>query len=325
MKLYDVVGLGNTLMDFVLDASDDVLHSLQLVKGESHIFEEARAQEVLLKVQGIPMDKVPGGSSANALRGVALLGGKALLYGKVGDDEHGEMYIREIERLGVVSRIGKSALATGHAVTFISPDGERTFSVHLGAALQLAVGDITEEDIQTSKILHLEGYQLEGKTRDAVMHAIALAKKHDTKVSLDMADPGIVRRNKEFLTPLIRNSVDIVFMNEAEAREFTGSTDGFRELVNLTSITIVKLGTKGSLLFHKGSTRTICSYPVQAIDTTGAGDSYAAGLLYGHCHGWELEKAAELGSLFASKVVQQRGVGMKGLNGEELKSVILRG
>jgi len=187
--------------------------------------------------------------------------------------------------------------------------------------------DVLEEDIEKSKVLHLEGYQIEGPTRETILHAIELAKKHDTLVSIDLADPGLIRRNKEFLKELVMNKADIVFVNEKEAEEFTGlqEEEAARELGKHCKIAIVKVGKGGSLIYFNENITKIPCYPAQCIDTTGAGDSYAAGFLYGYCNNWNTENSGKLGSLLASKVVEQKGVGMKNINAEKLKEEITNG
>ncbi len=324
-KTNDVIGLGNALMDLLIEVDDRHLLELNLKKGEFHLVDAVKAQQLLQKIkeQELKMEIVPGGSAANTLKGIALLGGGAILCGKVGKDEHGEMYVQQMNGQGVISRINKHNSTTGHCVTFITPDTERTFSVHLGAALELYPEDILEEDIAKSKIMHLEGYQLEGKTKETVLQAISLAKKHDTLISIDLADPGVVRRNKEFFQKLL-SDVDIVFVNEKEAREFTGleEEDAARELANSCKIAVVKVGEKGSYICRGKELVKIGIVKAKAIDTTGAGDSYAAGFLYGYCNKWSLESSGKLGALLAAKVVEQKGVGMKGIDGEELKSQI---
>lgn len=331
MKTNDVIGLGNTLMDFLIEVDDEHLAEFDLKKSEMHLIEEEKAKEILKKIEEkeLKIEYSPGGSSANTLKGIAFLGGKAILCGKVGDDEHGEIYVQEAGKLGLATRISKHHKKTGHAITFITPDSERTFSVHLGAALEFAKEDILEEDIKNSKILHLEGYQIEGPTKDAVLHAIELAKKHDTLISIDVADPGVVRRNKEFLKELVQN-VDIIFLNEQEAKEFTGleKEEAVKELGKWldnepgreSKIAVLKLGREGSLIYSNNDIIKINAFPANAVDTTGAGDCYAAGFLHGYCQNWSLHDSGKLGSLLASKIVENVGVKMSHLDAEELKA-----
>lgn len=327
IKTNDVIGLGNALMDFLIEVEDNKLLEFDLKRGEMHLVEEEKAKEILDKIEKekLQIEFVPGGSAANTLKGVAFLGGRAILCGKVGKDKHGLSYVEQMEEHGVKTRINKHPhKLTGHAVTFITPDAQRTFSVHLGAALHLEKDEIVDEDIISSKILHLEGYQLEGDTKETVLHAMEIARKHGTLISLDLADPGVIRRNKKLLMRVVQDYVDILFVNEKEAKEFTDKEEeqAALELGNYVKIAIVKIGERGSIVYNEGAMHYIAPFPATVVDTTGAGDTYAAGFLYGYCCGWTLEKCGKLGSLFASKVVEQKGVRIKHLDAEELKKNI---
>lgn len=319
-KTNDVIGLGNTLMDMLIEIDEERFLEFNLRKGEMHLVDGEKAKAILNKIESANLDikKVPGGCSSNTLKGIAFLGGQAILCGKVGDDEHGEIYVQEISNHKVQPRINKHPTCpTGHAITFITPDTERTFSTHLGAAIELAKEDIFEEDIQKSKILHLEGYQVEGPTKETIIHAVQFAKKHGTLISIDLADPFIIRNNKEFLKDLVTNHADIVFVNEKEALEYTGfenEEEAVKELGQHVKIAIVKLGDKGSLIFNDGNLTRVKSFPANAVDTTGAGDTFAAGFLYGYCNGWSLEKSGKLGSFLAAKVVEHIGVKINDLS-----------
>lgn len=326
-KSIDVLGLGNTLMDFLIEVDDNRLLEFDLKKGEMHLVEEDKAKKILDKIEKeqLKIEFVPGGSAANTLKGVAFLGGAAMLYGKVGKDAHGLSYIEQMQAHGVKTRITHHHhKLTGHALAFITPDAQRTFSVHLGAAIHLEKEDILEDDIKESKILHLEGYQLEGETKETLLQAMELARKHHTLISLDLADPGVIRRNHKLLQRIVQDYVDILFVNEKEAKEFTGKEEeeAAIELGKMVKIAIVKIGERGSIISGDGGLHYIAPFPAKAIDTTGAGDTYAAGFLYGCCCGWPLERCGKLGSLLASKVVEQKGVKLNHLDAEELKKNI---
>ena len=326
MKTNDVIALGNTLMDLLVEVNDNTLMELNLTKGEMHLVDEEKSKELLNTIKSHQMDVeiVPGGSAANTLRALALLGANVILCGKVGQDGPGEMYVEEIKNHGVTSRINNHIKSTGHAVTFITPDSERTFSTHLGAAVELHNDDVLEEDVAKSKVLHLEGYQLEGQTRDVVMHAAAMAKKHGTKISLDLSDGALIIRNKEFLQMFVSEYVDIIFANEREAEDFTGAMEvQAAEILGQTcEIAIVKVGEMGSFIHHNGKTIKVAAYSANAIDTTGAGDTYSAGFLYGYCSGWDLEQAGKLGSLFASKIVEKKGMHLQNIDVQNIKKEI---
>ncbi|MEW5897150.1 MAG: adenosine kinase [Nanoarchaeota archaeon] len=331
-KTLDVIGFGNALMDILVEVDEHKLSQFALEfgfkKGEMHLVDEQKARQILSKIEAeqLKTEMVPGGSAANTIKGVAFLGGKALLCGKVGKDAQGLSYVQQMKEHGITSRINHHPhKLTGHALTLITPDAQRTFSVHLGAALHLARDDIIDEkideDIQKSKILHVEGYQLEGDTEETVLQAMEIARKHKTLISLDLADLGVIRRNKKLLQRIVQDYVDILFVNEKEAKEFTGKEEeeAAAELGNYARIAVVKIGEKGSIVNESGQIHYIAPFPAKAIDTTGAGDTYAAGFLYGHCQGWPADKCGRLGSLFASKVVEQKGVRIKHLDAEEMK------
>ncbi len=323
-KTNDVIGLGNPLMDFLVEVDENRFLEMDLVKGEMHLIEQQKAKDILKKIAGhdLKIETVPGGSSANTLKGIAALGGSVILCGKVGDDSHGEVYVQELESLGVLSRLRKHNSTTGHCVTFITPDSERTFSVHLGAALHFEKLDIFELDIKKSKILHLEGYQLEGPSKVTILYAISVAKKYGTLVSLDLADPALINRNKQFFQDLImKGEIDILFVNEIEAKQFTGLEKelALLEIAKHVTVAVVKLGEKGSLIQHNGKMEKIDSVEASALDTTGAGDTYSAGLLYGLCNNWDLQRSGMLGSRLAARVIEKIGVKISDINVDELK------
>ena len=309
-KSIDVTGLGNALIDLLVEADEALFASTNLTKGNMYLVDEAEAKRLLAGLKDVKYRHTPGGATANTIKAVAALGGEAVLFAKVGDDAHGSAYIEAIELHGVKTRIGKHSSTTGHALTFITPDAQRTFSVHLGAALMLGKEDIIENDIAQSKVLHLEAFQLEGTTHDTVMHAIKLAKKHHTLISIDLADSLLITRNIDVFKEIVARDVDILFANENEARAFTGKEglDALEEMAGMVQIAVLKLGEHGSLISVNGTVTKIEPVTTTAVDTTGAGDTYAAGFLYGYTHGWDAERSGMLGSNLAAKVIEKIGV-----------------
>ncbi|MCA9357245.1 adenosine kinase [Candidatus Nomurabacteria bacterium] len=309
-KTIDVTGLGNALMDLLVEVDEELLTATQLTKGSMCLVDEESAKKILVGLKDTKLKTSPGGAVANTIKGVAALGGESVLFAKVGEDGHGNAYIEAIEMHGVKSRIGKHTSTTGHALTFITPDAERTFSVHLGAALTLGKEDIIEEDIRLSKILHLEAFQLEGPTQDVVLHAIDLAKKHQTLISIDLAEAFLIERNLALFKEVVSRDIDILFANETEAKTFTGKKgmEALQEMAKMVDIAVLKLGEKGSLVSMMGEVIQIDAVKTVAVDTTGAGDTYAAGFLYGLTHGWSAEKSGRLGSSLSAKVVEKLGV-----------------
>jgi len=323
--MYDVFGIGSALMDFMVEVDEQRILEFDLKKGHFHLLDEEQTAELLRKIKGHVVKTSPGGSSANTLYGVALLGGKVVFCGKIGTDEHGNVYEEKMTGRGVRTRLARSSYPTGHALTFITPDSERTFAVHLGAALHLTKEDVFFEDLKQSKILHIEGYQLEDKSlRKVSLHAMRYAKRNKVMISIDLGDPGIVSRNRMDLQKIIRTYADIIFANEEEARALTGlqSEDALGLISKMCKIAVVKLGRKGSLMRTQENTFTIPAYPIAVVDTTGAGDMFAAGVLFGITHGFDVNTSGHLGSYFAAKVCGQLGARLAHIDKKELTKVV---
>ena len=190
MKKYDVFGIGSALMDILVEVDEKQLLEFDLKKGGMRLVDESQAVQILDKISHLKPKLAPGGSAANVLAGIANMGGNVVFCGKVGRDEHGLIYEQKMIDGNVNPRISKADRITGNAITFITPDFERTFATHLGAALLLEKEDVFEEELKASKFLHVEGYQLEGNLKNTALHAMELAKKNDVKISIDLADAG---------------------------------------------------------------------------------------------------------------------------------------
>jgi sugar/nucleoside kinase (ribokinase family) len=325
-KKYDVCGIGNALLDFIVELDDKSLEEIGLKKGEMQFISKEKSKEILSKIDNSKLKIVPGGSSANAMAGVAFLGGKSVFLGKVGKDEHGELYEQKTKEDGVDTMLAKhDGEGTGHAITFVTPDSERTFAVYMGAAMHLSKEDISEEAIKESKILHIEGYQLDDvRLREAALHAMEIANKNDVKVSIDLADSGVVSRNLEFLKQIVKKNADIVFANEAEAKAFTGKNPGYslHDIYEMCGdVAVVKLGEKGSMVKINYKVYDFNAYRVNAVDTTGAGDMYAAALLYGITHGLPIEKIGKLASYTSALVVANKGARLDKSFKEKIKII----
>ncbi len=307
---YDVMGIGNPLVDMLLRVNDNFFMELNMKKGTTHFLSEEELKKVQENIKDHEIKIAPGDSTANTLAGIANLGGKVVFSGKVGEDEHGGYYEETLDKASVSHRLAKIPGITGKCISFITPDTERTFAVHLGACLQLMKEDIFEEDIKNSSFLHLTGYQLEDpQLRETALHAMDIAKANNVKISIDLADPSLIRRCLANLLDIVKTYADILFVNETEAKALTGlePVEAVNELANYCEIAIVKIGKEGSLVKAKEMLYKIQGYPVKAIDTTGAGDMYAAGFLFGLIKGYELDKCGKIGSYAASLIVQILG------------------
>ncbi len=309
-KRYDVTGIGSALLDFVVLVDDSFLKEMGLEKGTMHLIDEERSREIFQKIAGYKKEIIPGGSSANTVAGVSALNGKGAFIGKVASDENGKSYIKQTVDSGVESYILQGSGITGHAITYITPDMERTFTTHLGAALNLSSDDFDTEVVENSSVLHLEGYLFEAENlKEVCFKAMDVAKRAGTLISIDLADPGLIERASSVLNRVVDDYADIVFVNEDEAFKFTGfkEQEALDALAKRTAFAAVKLGDRGSLIKTGGKSFVIPSYSVNVVNTNGAGDMYAAGIIYGITRGFSPELSGKIGSYAASLVVASTG------------------
>jgi sugar/nucleoside kinase (ribokinase family) len=309
MRMKNILGIGNALVDILATLTDDaILREFNLPKGSmQHVDEPAanRLWERLHTLGGV--QHVAGGSAANTMAGAAQLGLHCTFIGKTGNDEPGQLFARDQAAHGITSALLHSATSTGRCTVFISPDAERTMATYLGAAIELSPGDLDEKMFRGHHYFYIEGYLVQN--HDLVRRAMALAKAQRLVIVLDLASYNVVEQNRDFLHGMLRQYVDIVFANEAEAEAFTGKKphEAVGELSKLSDIAVVKTGGEGSLVQCGDSVHAVKPCPAQVIDTTGAGDLYAAGFLYGHAAGWPIDRCAAAGSITASKVVEVIG------------------
>ncbi len=245
----------------------------------------------------------------------------------MGKDANGDIYETKMSESGVMPKLARSKVVTGHAITLITPDSERTFATHLGAALYLRKTDIILEDLKVSKILHVEGYQFEDRQlREVSVYALQFAKEHGAVISLDMGDPGIVIRNRATIREIVKEYADIVFANEEEAKALVGMEplQALDSIAELSKIVVVKMGEYGSYV-KQGDTRyKIPAYQTRVVDTTGAGDMFAAGFLYGICSTHDLRICGHIGSYFAAKVVEKVGARLEYVDQKEVQELMGR-
>ncbi len=306
-----VIGIGSPLLDIVIEIEDDALEKMNFEKGSMNLISKDQSLDIENETKAYKKQIIPGGSSANAISGVNVLGTRAGFMGMIGEDEYGREYKEKTQQEGVVLYLhNHSSDATGHAFTFITPDGERTFATHLGAASGLDKEHIDREEIENAKIFHIEAYQLEDPlVCRAIFHAIAIAKNSDTKISLDLSNRGLVARNKALFEDVIKEHIDIVFANEDEAREFTGkeSEEALNDISDMCEIAVVKLGERGSLIKTKDVVYRFKPNKVEVENTNGAGDMYAAGILHGIANDMDFEEAGDIASYVSSLVVASPG------------------
>ncbi|WP_417392942.1 adenosine kinase [Gimesia sp.] len=313
---YDVYGVGNALVDIQARVSDATLQKLGFAKGIMTLVDEDIQQKVLGELDGAPISQCAGGSAANTILGIADFGGKAAYAGKVGSDMLGEFDLADMRKLGVTIEVPPAAEGqTGTCVVLITDDAQRTMLTNLGVSATLSVDDINEEHIKQSKYVYVEGYLFTGETQKrAAYHAIELAKKHGVRVAFTVSDPFLINLFRDEFQELIEGPVDLLFCNLEEARSLTGKHDAVdcaQVIHNHVPNLALTLGGDGSILMHEGRVIPIEGVEVKAIDTTGAGDMYAAGILYGITNGLSWHQAGHLASHAAARIVSQLGARLK--------------
>lgn len=305
-----IIGLGNALVDVLVKIdNDELLEKMRLPKGCMTLIDDDKYHSIseffLTQQTHLSM----GGSAGNAIRALAHLGAATGFIGKVGNDAYGDFFRKNLKKLQIEDSLLVSPThVSGVASTFISPDGQRTFGTHLGAAATLTADDLSLEMFKGYTYLFIEGYLVQD--HDMILHAIELAKEAGLQICLDLASCNIVTEDFEFFTLLINKYVDILFANEEEARAFTQceADEAVDLIAKMCSVAIVKMGKNG-VVIRKGTERIYAEAVdvKKVVDTTGAGDFFAAGFLYGLTAGKSLERCAEIGSILSGHVIQVVG------------------
>jgi len=308
---YDVYGVGNAIMDLQVQCDDAFLEKNGIEKGIMTLTEPDRQQAILDALANHHIHYCSGGSAANTIVGIADMGGKTAYASKTGNDGFGHQYLDEFKQLGIDSQVDAAQGDTGTCVVLITPDAQRTMLTHLGVSVSLSEADIDAAAIAKAKYLYVEGYLFTGpSTKAAALKSIELAKQAGVKVALTVSDPFLIDMCRDEFQALIEGPVDLLFCNEDEASALTGEEnpiDAAHAIHKHCENVALTLGKKGSIIMHDGEALPVEGVEVEAIDTTGAGDMYAAGVLYGITHGLTWQQAGHLGSHAAAKVVAQLG------------------
>lgn len=312
----DVYGVGNALVDMQAHVSDQFLMELDYAKGMMTLVEEPTQRAVLAKLAGHSLNRCAGGSAANTIVGIAQFGGRAGYVGKVGADEIGHFFLQDLRELGV--RIESTPVAgqtSGTCVVLITADAQRTMLTNLAVSATLGPDDIDADELRQARYIYVEGYLFAGEpTRSAALRAIEIAKQHGVKVAFTVSDPFLIQYHRDEFWKLIEGPVDLLFCNLEESRALTGLHDPIecaREIHRHAENVALTMGGDGSLLMHDGEVIPIEGTSVSAVDTTGAGDMYAAGILYGITNGLTWRQAGHLASHAAGRVVSQLGARLK--------------
>lgn len=311
MQIVDVYGLGNPIMDILVHIEDDVLESLNLVKNSMNLVDEAREEEILEKTSSYEKQYDAGGSCANTMAIIAQLGGSPAYSGKIGDDEIGTKYEKSLMNAGVEAYLGKAPGRTGNSQILISPDAARTMNTFLGNCQLFSKDDLKLKTIESCDILYFTGYLWDTPSqKEAVKTALDHAQKANKRIAMSLSDSFCVNRHIEDFVSLIKEYVDMVFCNEEELLAVAGKDqwqDALDLVIDWTDEIILTRGAEGAVVKKKDKQVDIPSFEVEAIDTTGAGDSFAAGYLYGVTHQYSELAAGKLASYIAAQIVSQVG------------------
>jgi sugar/nucleoside kinase (ribokinase family) len=308
----NVLGIGNALVDIITLLKDDsVLKSFGLPKGSMTLVDRELSNFIHAATSELPNRKASGGSAANTIHGLAHMGLTTAFIGKIGNDELGQFFRKDMQINKIKTILYNSFTDTGRAVALVSPDSERTFATYLGASDELLAEDLTSDIFTGYDLFYVEGYLVQN--RELIDKALHLARTAGLTVCLDLASYNIVRDNAEFLMELLRNYVDIVFANEEEVKALLGHEPhkAIKMLAEICETAVVKIGAKGSLIMKGREKIEIEAVNSTPVDTTGAGDLYASGFIYGLSQNASLFSCGHIGSILAGKVIEVLGAKME--------------
>lgn len=303
-----VLGVGNALVDVMTILPDDkFLDHLGLPKGSMQLVDKDKSDSIIKEISGLETRISSGGSAANTINGLAAMKVETGFIGTLGRDELGTRFISDFHNNDVATHITYSDTHSGKAIALVSPDGQRTFATYLGAAIEMGPDQMSAEIFSQYQIVHIEGYLLQNY--DLIEAAVKRALSHGVHTSLDLASFNVVEEHKDFLLRLIPKNIDILFANEEEALALTGlpPEEAVLSMGEMVPLAVVKTGAKGSLIFDRRTVTRVDAIPSQCVDTTGAGDLYASGFLYGMILGEELGECGRFGSVLAGHVIKVIG------------------
>ena len=317
MARYDVYGLGNALLDVECEVAPELLVELGIDKGVMTLLDEASQNKILERLGNAASKRTCGGSGANTIVAVSQFGGKTFYSCKVAKDEPGQYYLNDLLTCGVDTNLKTHPPAdgiTGKCLVFVTPDADRTMNTFLGISSSLSDIELVPDAIADSTYTYIEGYLVTGETsKQAAITAKEIATNAGQKVALTLSDQNMAKFFKQGLLDMLGTGVDLLFANESEAFELAGTQDlaeAVKYLKTISKTFALTLGAKGSLIFDGRALIEIAPFPVQAIDTVGAGDMYAGGLLYGLTNGLDWATAGRLGSLASAQLVTIPGARM---------------
>ena len=310
-KDIDVLGIGNAIVDVLSRCEDNFLEERDIDKGAMILVDEAQAEA--LYAQMGPTIEVSGGSAGNTIAGIAALGGKAAYVGSIADDQLGAIYAHDIRSLGVEfeTAVDESGIATARSFILVTPDGQRTMNTFLGACQNLGPDDIEEEQIKRAKVVYMEGYLWDPvEAKKAFIKAMDIASANGSKVSLTLSDSFCVGRYRDEFLDLVENRVDILFANEDEIislYEASSFEDAVSKVKTHAEVAILTRSEKGAVILSGDEHIEVPAHPTTVEDTTGAGDLYAGGFLYGYTQGYDLETCGKIAAVCAAEIISHIG------------------
>jgi len=312
MPTLDVVALGHPLVDVLVHETDDVVARAKVERGAMTMVDAARSDEIYAQLG--PAQETSGGSAANTAAGVALFGGRSAFIGRIADDAFGKVFAHDLRSVGVHFDVtpAPGGSPTGRCLVIVAADAERTMCTYLGAGAEFGATDVDADQIAGAAVTYLEGYLWdEVKAKDGIRRAASIAHDAGRKVAFTLSDPFCVERHRDEFRALVENDVDVLFANEHEITmlyEVDDFDEAARRVSETCEIAALTCGAKGSVIVGRGERHDVDPEPVaQLVDTTGAGDLYAAGFLYGLTHDSDLATCGRLASLAAAEVISHLG------------------
>ncbi len=324
--MISVFGIGNPLMDYVAYEDYSFIKALDTQSGTMKLISEAEKEEIISKLSSYK--NIPGGSCANTMRGIAWLSKadpvpKPLYSGAVGADSIGEKYKLQMEKLGIVTRMGKGSRQTGVSIVIVTPDYERNMFTYLGACQEYDDSAVDMEMLKNSKYLHIAGYMWDTDSqKNAVRKAINFAKNNGIRVSFDVADLFVVNRNRDDFNAWMPGTVDVLFGNREEITTMICQEGNDEDIIKiagkLSNLVVMKLGKDGCFINDSGNIFHIPGIKVKVVDTIGAGDFFASGFLYGLIKGKSSKESAIIANRLAARIVEVEGASLQKIDPKEV-------
>tara|TARA_B100000886_G_scaffold338624_1_gene301912 strand:- start:3510 stop:4520 length:1011 start_codon:yes stop_codon:yes gene_type:complete len=326
IKTHTIFGIGNPLIDIVINVQEEDLIKLEMNKGTMDLVSGDRQMEIIKYFKGTNILYSPGGSAPNTIIACSGLGIDSFIQGKIGNDKFGSIYLDQIKNCDVRSGIIQSDGATGSSIVLVTPDGERTMNTHLGLCRDFSADDLDIDTLAESKYLYFTGYMWDTETqKSALKKAISVCKKNDVKIVFDVADPFVVNRNRLEFLDMLRNSIDIVFANKPEMEILFNNKkieNSIKKIMQYVTSGAIKLGKEGAIVFNNDVHYRTLARPVEVLDTTGAGDMFAAGFLSSLTRKVTLDKAGKIATYLAGEIIKVNGAQINKKTIEKIKEEV---